>query len=222
MSRNQTEIKTNSEKMKKDGKKRKPDDESGNISENDSGCSNDSFNGKRRKGGVDDGFDNDNLDANGKPRTQANARERDRTQSVNTAFVTLRTLIPTEPADRKLSKIEVLRLATSYIAHLNTVLMVGADCIDQPCIKHQAMLRGGMDCPPKTVCTFCLSASRTKPVILFIYFVAIYFVFKRLHLHENFPLTNIDMNYLIISIGLYMFIWTQMFVIEVSFGHTYV
>ena len=151
--------------MKKDGKKRKAEDESGNISENDSG-SNDSFNGKRRKG-PEEGpcVDSGDLDSNGKPRTQANARERDRTQSVNTAFVTLRTLIPTEPADRKLSKIEVLRLATSYIAHLNTVLMVGTDCLDQPCIKHQAMIRGGMDCSPKTVCTFCLSASRTRPVM---------------------------------------------------------
>lgn len=99
-----------------------------------------------------------------RPRNAANARERDRTHSVNSAFITLRTLIPTEPANRKLSKIETLRLATSYIAHLNTVLMVGADCIDQPCIKHQAMLRGGMDNLPKTVCTFCLSASRLRMV----------------------------------------------------------
>lgn len=97
-------------------------------------------------------------------RLAANARERDRTHSVNTAFVTLRTLIPTEPADRKLSKIETLRLATSYIAHLNTVLMVGSECIDQPCVKHQAMLRGGLDNIPKPVCTFCLSASRTRTV----------------------------------------------------------
>ena len=97
-------------------------------------------------------------------RLAANARERDRTHSVNTAFVTLRTLIPTEPADRKLSKIETLRLATSYIAHLNTVLMVGSECIDQPCIKHQAMLRGSIDNLPKPVCTFCLSASRTRTV----------------------------------------------------------
>ncbi|XP_063419917.1 transcription factor 15-like [Mytilus trossulus] len=100
----------------------------------------------------------------GRPRNAANARERDRTHSVNSAFITLRTLIPTEPANRKLSKIETLRLATSYIAHLNTVLMVGADCIDQPCIKHQAMLRGGMDNLPKTVCTFCLSASRLRMI----------------------------------------------------------
>ncbi|KAA0193995.1 hypothetical protein HAZT_HAZT011207 [Hyalella azteca] len=57
-----------------------------------------------------------------KQRTHANARERDRTHS---AFVALRSLIPTEPADRKLSKIETLRLATSYISHLATQLLAG-------------------------------------------------------------------------------------------------
>ena len=45
--------------------------------------------------------------------------------SVNSAFTLLRTLIPTEPADRKLSKIETLRLASSYIAHLGTQLLAG-------------------------------------------------------------------------------------------------
>ncbi|XP_076467516.1 uncharacterized protein LOC143298535 [Babylonia areolata] len=124
------------------------------------------------------------YDAQGNPRARnsANARERDRTHSVNTAFLTLRTLIPTEPADRKLSKIETLRLAASYIAHLSTVLMVGAEGVDQPCIKHHAMLRGvhagaggggvgggpgggvGDSPMPKPVCTFCLSASRNRPV----------------------------------------------------------
>ncbi|GLH15039.1 Basic helix-loop-helix transcription factor amos [Gryllus bimaculatus] len=58
-----------------------------------------------------------------KHRNQANARERDRTHSVNSAFMTLRMLIPTEPADRKLSKIETLRLASSYISHLGTQLL---------------------------------------------------------------------------------------------------
>lgn len=153
--------------MKKDGKKRRMEGE--NISDTDSGCSNDSFNDngsrKRRKMSPEREIDSGEFNpVTGKPRSHANARERDRTQSVNTAFVTLRTLIPTEPADRKLSKIEVLRLATSYIAHLNTVLMVGTDCMDQPCIKHQAMIRGGMDCMPKAVCTFCLSNSRTRPM----------------------------------------------------------
>ena len=60
-------------------------------------------------------------------RNMANTRERGRTQSVNGAFQHLRGLIPTEPVDRKLSKIETLRLATSYIEHLSTSLSTGED-----------------------------------------------------------------------------------------------
>lgn len=45
--------------------------------------------------------------------------------SVNSAFSTLRLLIPTEPKNRKLSKIETLRLAKSYISHLNATLVIG-------------------------------------------------------------------------------------------------
>lgn len=45
--------------------------------------------------------------------------------SVNSAFNTLRLLIPTEPKNRKLSKIETLRLAKSYISHLSATLMIG-------------------------------------------------------------------------------------------------
>ena len=45
--------------------------------------------------------------------------------SVNGAFHHLRGLIPTEPVDRKLSKIETLRLATSYIEHLVNQLNSG-------------------------------------------------------------------------------------------------
>lgn len=102
-----------------------------------------------------------NSKLNGPP--TANARERDRTNSVNNAFLTLRTLIPTEPRDRKLSKIETLRLASSYIQHLNTVLQSGLDILDQPCIRHPALLSHlfGIHCGMTTpVCTFCLSASK--------------------------------------------------------------
>lgn len=88
-----------------------------------------------------------------KQRNQANARERCRTHrywfskildpwksicgatkklicqsstfSVNSAFNTLRLLIPTEPKNRKLSKIETLRLAKSYISHLSATLLIG-------------------------------------------------------------------------------------------------
>ena len=106
----------------------------------------------------------------GKQRMAANARERDRTHSVNSAFVHLRTLIPTEPADRKLSKIETLRLATSYISHLHTVLLVGIDCIEQPCIKHAALIHRPPGQAPPPVCTFCLAASKVKhqPVSVFL------------------------------------------------------
>ncbi|XP_019732872.1 transcription factor 15-like isoform X1 [Hippocampus comes] len=101
-----------------------------------------------------------------KQRQAANARERDRTHSVNTAFTTLRTLIPTEPADRKLSKVETLRLACSYISHLANVLMLGEESRDgQPCLRHQA----GVHCPAqrsapplRAICTFCLSNQRKQ------------------------------------------------------------
>ncbi|XP_015434139.1 PREDICTED: basic helix-loop-helix transcription factor scleraxis-like isoform X2 [Dufourea novaeangliae] len=96
-----------------------------------------------------------------KQRYQANARERDRTHSVNTAFSTLRTLIPTEPADRKLSKIETLRLASSYISHLGAVLVAGS--IDQPCLRVEDTdgVYGASDWADSQarpqVCTFCLA-----------------------------------------------------------------
>uniref|UniRef100_A0A8C7WUY0 Si:ch211-246m6.4 n=1 Tax=Oryzias sinensis TaxID=183150 RepID=A0A8C7WUY0_9TELE len=99
-----------------------------------------------------------------KQRQAANARERDRTHSVNTAFTALRTLIPTEPADRKLSKIETLRLASSYISHLANVLLLGEDCRDgQPCLRYQGVLHGAAALsapPPRPICTFCLSNQR--------------------------------------------------------------
>ncbi|KAJ8334105.1 hypothetical protein SKAU_G00397440 [Synaphobranchus kaupii] len=105
----------------------------------------------------------------GEPRQRnaANARERDRTNSVNTAFTALRTLIPTEPADRKLSKIETLRLASSYISHLGNVLLVGEACGDgQPChttssfYHHSSPGRDSENSQPKQICTFCLSNQR--------------------------------------------------------------
>ncbi|GAB6025132.1 hypothetical protein CHUAL_010557 [Chamberlinius hualienensis] len=95
-------------------------------------------------------------------RQSANARERDRTHSVNSAFTSLRTLIPTEPADRKLSKIETLRLASSYISHLGTVLMAGSD---QPCLRHHNHYPSDLNnSASKPVCTFCLSSvKKTLP-----------------------------------------------------------
>ncbi|XP_076878729.1 uncharacterized protein LOC143527411 [Brachyhypopomus gauderio] len=99
-----------------------------------------------------------------KQRQAANARERDRTHSVNTAFSALRTLIPTEPADRKLSKIETLRLASSYISHLANVLLLGETCSDgQPCLQYRTVLQGGAARTHpslRPICTFCLGNQR--------------------------------------------------------------
>ncbi|CUT98978.1 transcription factor 15 [Echinococcus multilocularis] len=83
-----------------------------------------------------------------------NAKERTRTASVNDAFLMLRRLIPTQPLNRKLSKIETLRLATSYIAHLNSILVTGIPAAEQPCLRHLNTLCGGQ--PPR-VCTFCVN-----------------------------------------------------------------
>ncbi|XP_069549109.1 basic helix-loop-helix transcription factor scleraxis-like [Brachyistius frenatus] len=106
----------------------------------------------------------------GRQRNAANARERDRTNSVNTAFTALRTLIPTEPADRKLSKIETLRLASSYISHLGNVLLLGEGLHDgQPChapsppffhVSSSPNRGSDQSAQPKHICTFCLSNQR--------------------------------------------------------------
>ncbi|AWP03525.1 putative transcription factor 15-like [Scophthalmus maximus] len=96
-------------------------------------------------------------------RNAANARERHRTQNVNTAFTSLRTLIPTEPVDRKLSKIETLRLASSYISHLANVLVVGDGREDgQPCLSavYKELKGSGKGKQPRAICTFCLSNQR--------------------------------------------------------------
>ncbi|XP_034052303.1 twist-related protein 2-like [Gymnodraco acuticeps] len=54
-------------------------------------------------------------------RVIANIRERQRTQSLNDAFTSLRKIIPTLPSD-KLSKIQTLKLASRYIDFLYKVL----------------------------------------------------------------------------------------------------
>lgn len=67
-------------------------------------------------------YTNDSGERIIKRRFTANKKERRRTQSINTAFASLRGCIPNVPSDTKLSKIKTLRLATSYIAYLMDVL----------------------------------------------------------------------------------------------------
>ncbi|XP_057683565.1 twist-related protein 1a [Corythoichthys intestinalis] len=61
------------------------------------------------------------LDELQNQRVMANIRERQRTQSLNEAFTSLRKIIPTLPSD-KLSKIQTLKLAARYIDFLCQVL----------------------------------------------------------------------------------------------------
>lgn len=86
---------------------------------------------KRRK--TDQCLDSDeDLDDPKHPqRNAANARERARMRVLSKAFCRLKTTLPWVPADTKLSKLDTLRLATSYIAHLRAVLM------DQPVSSDQ-------------------------------------------------------------------------------------
>ncbi|CAF1292960.1 unnamed protein product [Rotaria magnacalcarata] len=74
-----------------------------------------------------DAYDMDDLNPteNGQTAGQrhaANLRERKRMQSINDAFEGLRTHIPVHPYEKRLSKVDTLRLAIDYIAFLNRLL----------------------------------------------------------------------------------------------------
>lgn len=60
-------------------------------------------------------------------RHAANIRERRRMLSINSAFEELRSRVPTFPYEKRLSKIDTLRLAIAYIALLRDILASGVD-----------------------------------------------------------------------------------------------
>ncbi|CAG5128972.1 unnamed protein product [Candidula unifasciata] len=67
-------------------------------------------------------------------RNAANARERSRMRVLSKAFSRLKTTLPWVPPDTKLSKLDTLRLASSYIVHLKQILdhednMMATGCI---------------------------------------------------------------------------------------------
>ncbi|KAG8444615.1 hypothetical protein GDO86_009685 [Hymenochirus boettgeri] len=102
---------------------------SNDSNEESSTCDNDSpkkgrgTSGKRRKpqskksplGGL-------NQEGKQVQRNAANARERARMRVLSKAFSRLKTTLPWVPPDTKLSKLDTLRLASSYIAHLRQIL----------------------------------------------------------------------------------------------------
>ncbi|XP_012284433.1 transcription factor 21 [Orussus abietinus] len=71
-------------------------------------------------------YSRDDLESRA-PRNAANARERARMRVLSKAFCRLKTTLPWVPADTKLSKLDTLRLAATYIAHLRAVLRDDGD-----------------------------------------------------------------------------------------------
>ncbi|KAM7071909.1 transcription factor 24 [Acridotheres tristis] len=62
------------------------------------------------------------VPAPGRPAAANAARERSRVQTLRHAFLELQKTLPSVPPDTKLSKLDVLLLATTYIAHLTRSL----------------------------------------------------------------------------------------------------
>ncbi|XP_070566590.1 pancreas transcription factor 1 subunit alpha-like [Ptychodera flava] len=65
-------------------------------------------------------------------RSAANQRERKRMQSINDAFEGLRTHIPTLPYEKRLSKVDTLRLAIGYIGFLSELVSTGGNNNNDP------------------------------------------------------------------------------------------
>jgi len=100
--------------QKRFGKKRRHSKKSSE----DSSCSPSSVNKRNKKPSPSSTQSFEELQ---NQRVLANVRERQRTQSLNEAFASLRKIIPTLPSD-KLSKIQTLKLASRYIDFLYQVL----------------------------------------------------------------------------------------------------
>lgn len=63
-------------------------------------------------------------------RVAANLRERRRMQSINEAFEGLRSHIPTLPYEKRLSKVDTLRLAIGYISFLSELVKTDSQSKD--------------------------------------------------------------------------------------------
>ncbi|XP_065058574.1 helix-loop-helix protein 15-like [Rhopilema esculentum] len=74
----------------------------------------------KRARNIDESSDGETSPRNFRP--HAGVKEKDRAKAFNIAFDRLRQSIPSLPKSKKLSKIEVLRLAICYLAYLQNVL----------------------------------------------------------------------------------------------------
>jgi hypothetical protein len=82
--------------------------------------------GRKRKSEVINSNDSSSSSGqthlSGSQRSAANDRERTRMRVLSKAFVRLKTSLPWVPSDTKLSKLDTLKLATSYISYLSNIL----------------------------------------------------------------------------------------------------
>ncbi|XP_037075720.1 helix-loop-helix protein 13-like isoform X2 [Pollicipes pollicipes] len=80
-------------------------------------------------------------------RHAANIRERKRMLSINSAFEELRVHVPTFPYEKRLSKIDTLRLAIAYIALLREVLDSDLDPITyiDKCLRGEIRTEGSVE-----------------------------------------------------------------------------
>ncbi|CAH1254439.1 TCF24 [Branchiostoma lanceolatum] len=70
------------------------------------------------------------------------ARERSRVKTLRSAFLELQKTLPSVPPDTKLSKLDVLVLATTYIAHLMRTLDSGEDTPESREKQHRLQATG--------------------------------------------------------------------------------
>ncbi|XP_041097075.1 musculin [Polyodon spathula] len=87
-----------------------------------SGSSNCSTKKKRSKSGASKSLPRTHKECKQSQRNAANSRERARMRVLSKAFSRLKTSLPWVPPDTKLSKLDTLRLASNYIAHLRQLL----------------------------------------------------------------------------------------------------
>ena len=81
--------------------------------------------GRKRKSEInsnDSSSSSGQTQLSGSQRSAANDRERTRMRVLSKAFVRLKTSLPWVPSDTKLSKLDTLKLATSYISYLSNIL----------------------------------------------------------------------------------------------------
>lgn len=80
----------------------------------------------------------------GRPVSCNAARERSRVKTLRTAFLDLQKTLPAVPPDTKLSKLDVLVLATTYIAHLMRTLNDGerkTECLPSQGFMHPVKVK---------------------------------------------------------------------------------